>query len=446
MSPAHYDTQESLLREATLQAAAAYSAHAHAPKPFTPGESPVPVSGKCWNAEEVKNLVDASLDFWLTAGRYNERFEKAFAVCLGRRYALTVNSGSSANLLATAALCSPQLGERRLRPGDEVVTVAAGFPTTVAPLVQYGLVPVFVDAKAPTYNAVAEQIDAALSSRTRAVFLAHTLGNPFDVAAVKSLCAERGLLLAEDACDALGSTYTQDGKETLCGGFGHIGTFSFYPAHHITMGEGGAVVCDDAELYRILLSLRDWGRDCRCPPGRDNVCGRRYSHRFPLLPDGYDHKYVYSHLGYNLKITDMQAAVGLAQLAKLPEFTTARRRNFHRLHKALQSLDGDCLMLPEATAHADPSWFGFPLTLHPRFERRVLLEHLNAAKIGTRLLFAGNINRQPCFEGVPHRIAGALDGTDEIMRRGFWVGVFPGLRDEHMDYTAGVLLDWFKRR
>jgi CDP-6-deoxy-D-xylo-4-hexulose-3-dehydrase len=404
------------------------------------------VSGKCRDTQEVVNLVDASLDFWLTSGRYNERFEEAFAACLGRKYALTVNSGSSANLLAVAALCSPQLGERRLKPGDEVITAAAGFPTTVAPLVQYGLVPVFVDTSMPTYNIAAERLRDALSPRTRAVFTAHTLGNPFDVAAVKALCAERGLWLIEDACDALGSTYALDGREHLCGSFGQIGTFSFYPAHHITMGEGGAVVCDDADLYRILLSLRDWGRDCRCPPGRDNVCGRRYSRQFPMLPAGYDHKYVYSHLGYNLKITDMQAAVGLAQLEKLPEFTAARRRNFRRLHEALQPLSGDCVVLPEATPDAHPSWFGFLLTVHPRFERRALLEHLNAAKIGTRLLFAGNILRQPCFEGVPHRVAGSLEGTDTIMRRSFWVGVFPGLGDEHIDYTADVLLRRFRGR
>jgi CDP-6-deoxy-D-xylo-4-hexulose-3-dehydrase len=437
------DSREKSLRQAVLDAAEAYNALVHAPKPFVPGESPVPVSGKCWGAEEMRNLVDASLDFWLTAGRYNDRFEHAFAACLGRKHALTVNSGSSANLVAIASLCSPKLGERGLKPGDEVITVAAGFPTTVAPIVQHGLVPVFVDITPPTYNAAPERIAEAISPKTRAIFMAHTLGNPFDLQGVLALAKNRDLWLVEDSCDALGSTYALNGQNPRkCGGFGHFATFSFYPAHHITMGEGGAVVCDDPELYRIALSVRDWGRDCWCPPGHDDTCKRRYKWNFPLLPEGYDHKYVYSHLGYNLKITDMQAAVGLAQLERLPEFTATRRRNFNILYEALRPLDGGALILPQATAGAEPSWFGFPITLNPRFERRALLERLNAAKIGTRLLFAGNITRQPCFEGVPHRVVGELKGTDQIMRHCFWVGVYPGLTLPQIDYIGKQIIEY----
>jgi CDP-6-deoxy-D-xylo-4-hexulose-3-dehydrase len=434
------DEKEATLRQAVLDAAEAYNSHVRAPRPFAPGESPVPVSGKCWGAEEMRNLVDASLDFWLTAGRYNEKFEKTFAARLGRKHALTVNSGSSANLLALAALCSPLLKERRLKPGDEVMTVAASFPTTVAPIVQHGLIPVFVDVTPPTYNAAPQRIAEAVSPRTRAVFMAHTLGNPFDLESVLTLVRKHDLWLVEDSCDALGSTYTLDGQSPRkCGGFGHLATFSFYPAHHITMGEGGAVVCDDPELYHIALSLRDWGRDCRCPPGHDDICKRRYAWKFPQLPEGYDHKYVYSHLGYNLKITDMQAAVALAQLVRLPEFTAARRRNFAIVHEALRHLDGEHLVLPQATARAEPSWFGFPVTLNPRHDRRALLQHLNAARIGTRLLFAGNIVRQPCFAGVRHRIAGELSGTDRIMRHTFWLGVFPGLSEAHMEFIGETI-------
>jgi CDP-6-deoxy-D-xylo-4-hexulose-3-dehydrase len=430
------DSQEFVLRKAALDAAQAYNTYVYAQQPFVPGQSPVPVSGKYWGAEEIRNLVDASLDFWLTAGRYNDAFEETFAKRLGRRFALTVNSGSSANLLAVSALCSPLLKERRLKPGDEVITVAAGFPTTVAPLVQHGLVPVFVDACPPLYNAVPEQIADAVGPRTRAIFMAHTLGNPFDIAAVKAVADKHDLWFVEDSCDALGSTYTLGGKDGLCGSFGHIGTFSFYPAHHITMGEGGAVVCNDPLLRKILLSLRDWGRECWCPPGRDDTCKQRYSWQFAELPEGYDHKYVYSHLGYNLKLTDMQAAVGLAQLNRLDEFTAARRRNFDHLHTALAGLDGDLLTLPQPTAASNPSWFGFLLTLHKRVDRQKLLQHLNSKKIGTRLLFAGNIVRQPCFADVPHRIAAPLEGTDIIMRRTFWVGVYPGLSTAQMEYTG----------
>ena len=443
-------TENSTLRQNILDAAARYNNEVHAAKPFEPGVSPVAVSGKCWDEAEMRNLVDASLDFWLTTGRYNDQFEKRFADVVGRKHALTVNSGSSANLVAIATLCSPKLGDRRLKPGDEVITTAAGFPTTVAPIVQHGLIPVFVDVTPPTYNAVPEQIAAAVGSKTRAIFLAHTLGNPFDMDAVLAVARKHDLWIIEDSCDALGAEYTLSGESTprKCGSFGHIATYSFYPAHHITMGEGGAVLCDDTKLYRIAMSIRDWGRDCWCAPGHDDTCKQRYKKKFGSLPDGYDHKYVYSHLGYNLKITDMQAAVGLAQLDKLDAFGAARRRNFARLHAALAPLDaanGGPLILPKATRNADPSWFGFLITLNPQENRRALLEHLNERKIGTRLLFAGNMTRQPCFEGVPYRQVGDLPGTDQIMRHTFWVGTYPGLHDEHMDYIEDVLNTWFKK-
>lgn len=438
-----HDPKETALRNAALKAAVAYNEYAHTPKDFTPGMSAIPVSGKCWDAAEMRNLVDASLDFWLTSGRYNDAFETALAERLGRRFAFTVNSGSSANLLAISALCSPLLKERRLQPGDEVITVAAGFPTTVAPVVQCGLVPVFVDVHAPTYNPDPEAIAAAISPRTRAIFMAHTLGNPFDIGAIKAIALKHNLWLVEDSCDALGSTYTLDGKEGMCGSFGHIGTFSFYPAHHITTGEGGAVICDDPLLRKIILSMRDWGRDCWCPPGHDDTCKQRYSHAFPDLPYGYDHKYVYSHLGYNLKMTDMQAAIGLAQLEKLKAFTAARQRNFSQLYASLADFDGDHLILPQATQQSNPSWFGFLLTLHPRHNRQDMLEYLNSKKIGTRLLFAGNITRQPCFEGISHRIAGVLRGTDEILYQTLWVGCYPGLTEAHIEYMAETISAWF---
>lgn len=417
----------------------------HRPRPFVPGSSPVPVSGKCWGPEEMESLTDAAFDFWLTAGRFNDAFESSLARLLGRRHALTVNSGSSANLVAMTALCSPKLGQRRLRPGDEVITVAAGFPTTVAPIVQNGLVPVFVDVAPPTYNALPEHIEEAVGPRTRAIFMAHTLGNPFAVDAVLDIARRHDLWLIEDACDALGSRYAPlGGAARMCGGFGHLATFSFYPAHHITMGEGGAVVCDDPQLYRIALSLRDWGRDCWCAPGRDDSCKKRYEWSFPRLPQGYDHKYVYSHLGYNLKITDMQAAVGLRQLERLDDFVRARQRNFACLHEALQPLDGQYLILPQATPGGDPAWFGFLITLDPQVDRTALLQHLNKKKIGTRLLFAGNMLRQPCFEGVHCRQVGNLPGTDNILRNTFWVGCFPGLGQAQMEYMADILLKYCK--
>ena len=439
-------SMDKIFRAMGKKAARSHYKAVHAPREFVPGASSVPVSGKCWGAEEMESLTDASLDFWLTTGRFNDQFEESFARTVGRKHALSVNSGSSANLVAISTLCSPKLGERRLKPGDEVITVAAGFPTTVAPIVQNGLVPVFVDVTPPTYNAVPEQIAAAVGPRTRAIFLAHTLGNPFDINTVLQVAQKHNLWVIEDSCDALGARYTLNGEDTprMCGSFGHIATFSFYPAHHITMGEGGAVVCDDPKLYRIAMSMRDWGRDCWCAPGRDDSCHKRYQWKFPLLPEGYDHKYVYSHLGYNLKITDMQAAVGLRQLERLNAFVEARRRNFTRLHAALQKLDGDVLTLPQATAHSIPSWFGFLITLRPDVNRTALLEHLNARKIGTRLLFAGNMLRQPCFEGVASRQIGELQGTDTILRNTFWVGCFPGLGDTHIDYIGKAITEYFK--
>ena len=378
-------------------------------------------------------MVEASLDGWLTTGRFNEAFEKRLAEFLGVRFVLTVNSGSSANLVAMAALTSPRLGDRAIRPGDEVIGVAAGFPTTVNPILQAGAVPVFVDVTLPTYNVDVERLAAAITPRTRAIMLAHTLGNPFNLEAVTALCREHGLWLVEDCCDALGSTY----QGRLAGTFGDIGTLSFYPAHHMTMGEGGAVFTRSAELKKIVESFRDWGRDCFCPPGHDNTCNNRFGWKLGDLPQGYDHKYIYSHLGYNLKITDMQAACGLAQLDRLEGFIAARKHNFAFLRAALEPCQ-DQLILPEATAGSDPSWFGFLLTLRPesRHTRLDLVNHLNELKIGTRLLFAGNLLRQPYMAGRPQRVSGDLANTDLIMNRTFWIGVYPGLSEEMLAFAA----------
>ncbi|WP_053062314.1 lipopolysaccharide biosynthesis protein RfbH [Desulfovibrio sp. TomC] len=432
-----------LFRALGRQAAKGHYGACHTPGVFTPDVSPVPVSGKCYGAPEMENLVEAGFDFWLTTGRFNDAFEARLADWLGRKFCLTANSGSSANLLAIAALTSPKLEERRLRPGDEVLTVAAGFPTTVAPLVQCGLVPVFLDVDPATGNVRPEQLEAAVTDKTRLIFLAHTLGNPFDVAAVMAVARTHNLWVVEDCCDALGSRYARDGLDGMCGGFGHIATFSFYPAHHITMGEGGAVATDDPLLRKILMSFRDWGRDCWCPPGVDNTCSRRFDWKFPLLPAGYDHKYVYSHLGYNLKITDMQAAVGLAQLDRLDGFIQDRKRNFAYLTEALADLEGPWLTLPKATPGSAPSWFGYLMTLGPEAgNREELLQYMAEHKIGTRLLFAGNILRQPCAEGMPHRVAAPLDGTDVILRRSFWIGLYPGLCREQLDHAATCLRRW----
>jgi CDP-4-dehydro-6-deoxyglucose reductase, E1 len=422
--------------EEILALVAEYAAERHAPKGFDAASPSVPVSGRVFGPEEVVELVRTSLDFWLTAGPETKKFERALARAAGLRHALMVNSGSSANLAAITALTSPNLGDRRLRPGDEVITVAAGFPTTVNPIVQNGLVPVFVDVELPTYNIDPVQLEAAVSSRTRAVVIAHTLGNPFDLAAVTDLCQRHGLMLVEDCCDALGATY--DGRPV--GTFGDLATLSFYPAHHITTGEGGAVLANRGVMKRIVEIVRDWGRDCWCDPGCDNTCGKRFTQRFGTLPPGYDHKYVYSHLGYNLKATDMQAAVGLAQLARLDEFVAARRANHAHLRAALADME-DVLVLPDATPGSDPSWFGFAVTVRPDapFDRAQVVDHLESAGIATRLLFAGNLLRQPAYQDVEHRVVGSLETTDLVAQRTFWIGCYPGLTEAHLDYTVEQL-------
>lgn len=428
------------LREAILEKTREYATAVLSPSPFKPGSTPLPPSGKTLNADDYVALVDASLDGWLTSGRFNEEFEARLAGLIGVRHCRTANSGSSANLLAMSALTSPSLGERALRPGDEVITAAAGFPTTVNPILQNNLVPVFVDSAAPTYNPCLSAIAAAIGPKTRAIMLAHTLGNPFEVAEVRQLADDHGLWLVEDSCDALGTTY----RGRNVGTFGHIGTLSFYPAHHITMGEGGAVFSDDPVLARIIESFRDWGRDCWCPPGRENTCCKRYEWCLGELPAGYDHKYIYAHAGYNLKITDMQAAVGLSQLRRVDAFIAARKRNFAHLSRRLADLQ-EFLILPEATAESDPSWFGFPMLLTDAagVDRVDLLRYLDERRVGTRLLMAGNLVRQPYFAGRQYRIAGDLRGADEIMSRCFWVGVFPGLDEEKLDYLADQLGQFF---
>jgi len=412
------------LRQQILGLVEDYAALSLAPAAFVPGKTPVPPSGKLLGAEELKNMVEASLDGWLTAGRFNEAFEQQLGKFLGVKHVLTVNSGSSANLVAFNTLTSPRLGDRAIQKGDEVITVAAGFPTTVNPILQFGAVPVFVDIELGTYNINASLIEQAIGPKTRAIMLAHTLGNPFNLEVVTALCKKHKLWLVEDCCDALGSSY----QGRLVGTFGDIATLSFYPAHHITMGEGGAVFTNNDELRRIAESIRDWGRDCFCGPGKDNTCGKRFDWKLGELPHGYDHKYTYSHLGYNLKISDMQAACGLAQLQKLPQFIQARKDNFQYLHSALAPLQ-EFLMLPEPTKGADPSWFGFPITLKENapVTRLDLLTYLDQEKIGTRLLFAGNLTRQPSLQNQTYRVASTLINTDTVMRNTFWVGVQPAL-------------------
>ena len=431
-----------------------YADLAFATREFVPGVTPIAPSGKVIGAPELQYLVESSLDGWLTTGRFNREFESQLASFVGARHALTVNSGSSANLLAVAALTSPKLGERALKAGDEVITVAAGFPTTVNPLLHYGLVPVFVDITIPTYNIDVDQIEAAITPKTKAIVLAHTLGNPFDLTEVVKLARQYGLWLIEDCCDALGSTYTpiepmtdalgktiQVGETRHVGTFGDIGTLSFYPAHQITMGEGGAVFTSNGQLKRILESFRDWGRDCFCEPGRDNTCRKRFEYQLGELPYGYDHKYTYSHAGYNLKITDMQAAVGLAQLQRLPDFVDARRRNFRRLSDDLRGLE-DYLSLPEATAHAEPSWFGFPVTLK-QHQRTDFIAYLQRKKIDSRLLFAGNLTRQPYFSGRTYRQVGDLAITDRVMCNTLWLGCFPGITSLMLDYMIESINEFF---
>ena len=403
---------------------------------FVPGESPVPVSGKVFDADEVRHLVDASLDFWLTTGRFAHEFERSLADWLGVRHAILVNSGSSANLLALTALTSETLGDRRLKPGDEVITCAAGFPTTVNPILQNGLVPVFLDVTIPTYNMDVSRLEEAVGERTRAIMVAHTLGNPFDVDAVLEVAKRHKLWIIEDTCDALGATW----QARKVGTFGDLATISFYPAHHITLGEGGAVLTSDPTLKRIVESLRDWGRDCWCDTGVANTCKKRFGWQFGELPYGYDHKYIYSHIGYNLKATDMQAAIGVAQLKKLPRFIERRRANFTRLRRCLEPLQ-EQLILPEATPGSEPSWFGLPLTLRESssVSRHALIEFLDSRRIGTRLLFGGNLLRQPAYRAIPHRRVGALEEADRVMRQTFWVGVFPGLSEPMLDFIAASI-------
>lgn len=424
------------LRRRILSLIPAYYESTWPGRPFRPGVDPVPVSGKVFDAADLELLMDASLDFWLTTGRYAARFEKELAAFVGVRHALLTNSGSSANLLAVSALTSPLLGERQLKAGDEVITVAAGFPTTVNPILQNGLVPVFVDIEIPTYNIDVNMLEAALSERTRAIVIAHTLGNPFQLREVQQFASKHHLWLVEDMCDALGARY--DGQNV--GTFGDLATLSFYPAHHITMGEGGAVLTRSPLLKKIVESFRDWGRDCWCEPGKDNTCGKRFAHQLGGLPFGYDHKYTYSHIGYNLKATDMQAAVGVSQLAKLPGFIEARRRNFTQLRSALEDLK-EFLILPEASPAAEPSWFGFPITVRPEapLDRKELVAALEDRRIGTRLLFGGNLTRQPAYIGANYRVVGELIRTDLVMTNTFWVGVYPGLTREMLDYVSEAM-------
>lgn len=411
--------------------------------PFIPGESRIAYGGRVFDAEELVALVDSSLDFWLTTGRYAKEFETKFASFLGANYCSLTNSGSSANLLAFMALTSPILGDRRILPGDEIVTVAAAFPTTIAPIVQYGAIPVFVDMDIPTYNIDCSQLEDALSDKTKAVMLAHTLGNPFDIKAIKTFCGQHDLWLIEDNCDALGTRYLLDTEWVYTGTVGHLGTFSFYPAHHITMGEGGAVVTNDPLLKGLVESFRDWGRDCSCDPGQDNRCGKRFDQQLGDLPYGFDHKYVYSHLGYNLKLTDMQAAIGCAQLDKLPDFIKARKQNFQTLLEGLRDLK-DFFILPSVTLGSDPSWFGLPITVRYKtsFSRLDLIRHLESQKIATRLLFGGNIVRQPCMAGRYCRQIGDLPNTDRIMNDTFWLGVYPGFTQQMTDFILSSIREF----
>lgn len=428
------------IKSQILELVEQYAQEKYRPQSFIAGESIIPPSGKVIGKEELMNMVEASLDGWLTTGRFNTAFEKKLAEFLGVKFALSVNSGSSANLVAFCTLTSPKLGERAIKKGDEVISVAAGFPTTVNPALQFGAIPVFVDVDLATHNINANLIEAAISPKTKAIMLAHTLGNPFNLDKVTEICKKYNLWLVEDTCDALGATY--NGQKV--GTFGDIGTLSFYPAHHITMGEGGAVFTNNAQLKAIAESFRDWGRDCYCAPGMDNTCGCRFSQQHGDLPFGYDHKYVYAHAGYNLKITDMQAACGLAQLDKLEGFIKKRRENFAYLNERLQTLSG-FIHLPEATPNSEPSWFGFPITLKDGCgtDRVQLIQYLDQHKIGTRLLFAGNLIRQPYFKDVNYRVVGSLENTDKTMRDTFWIGIFPGLGIEHFDYVAEKFEEFF---
>lgn len=432
--------KERLLRKQVLDAAIKYYEYKHKPqKTFEEGDR-ISYGGRFFDEKEISNLVDSALDFWLTTGKYSEKFEKNFAKFLGVKYCSLTNSGSSANLLAFMALTSHKLGERRIKKGDEVITVAAGFPTTVAPIIQYGAIPVFLDVTLPSYNIDVSKLDEALTDKTKAVMIAHTLGNPFDLQAVKTFCDQHNLWLVEDNCDALGSKYFIDGEWQYTGTIGHIGTSSFYPPHHITMGEGGAVYTNDVMLKRLVESFRDWGRDCWCPSGHDDTCTHRFTQQFGELPVGYDHKYVYSHLGYNLKVTDMQAAIGCAQLEKLTSIIDIRRKNWQKLHTGLADL-ANVFIFPEANTSSEPSWFGFLLTVKEKvnFTRDELVQFLEKNKIQTRMLFAGNLVKHPCFDemrdnGTGYRTVGTLTNTDKIMNHTFWIGVYPGMTEAMLDF------------
>ncbi len=433
---------QDVMKEKILALVKEYCELYHKPKAFAIGNR-IGYAGRVYDYEEMVNLVDSALEFWLTSGRYTREFETDFAQMLGVKHCSLVNSGSSANLLAFMALTSPLLKERRIQRGDEVITVAAGFPTTVAPIIQYGAVPVFVDVTIPQYNIDVIALEKALSLKTKAVMLAHTLGNPFELKTVREFCKRHHLWLVEDNCDALGSEYIIDGKTKKTGTIGDIGTSSFYPPHHLTMGEGGAVYTDNPLLHKIIRSFRDWGRDCMCPSGRDNLCGHRFDGQYGDLPQGYDHKYVYSHFGYNLKATDMQAAIGCAQLKKLPFFTGKRRHNFERLYEGLQDLRNK-IILPEACPNSNPSWFGFLMTCKDGVERRTVVSHIEARGIQTRMLFAGNLTKHPCFDemrksSVGYRVVGNLENTERIMKNTFWVGVYPGMTDETIDYMVRTI-------
>ena len=443
MAESKSDTKKDAMRQEILELVGKYYAEAFPKKPFLGGISQLPVSGKVFDADELTNLVDSSLDFWLTSGRYAHEFEEEFAKVMGVKHAMLCNSGSSANLLAVSALKSDRLGKRALVDGDEVITLAAGFPTTVNPIIQNRLIPVFIDCELGTYDATAEQMQAALSPKTRAIVMAHTLGNPFNLDAVMQIAKENKLFVIEDSCDAVGATY--DGKPV--GSFGDLSTASFYPAHHMTMGEGGCVQAKTASMRKIVESLRDWGRDCWCPTGEDNTCGRRFDWELGGLPYGYDHKYTYSHIGYNLKLTDMQAAVGVAQLKKLPGFIAARRKNFNRLYEGLKKYE-EFFILPQSTPKSEPSWFGFLITIRPGspFGRYDLVQHLESHRIGTRQLFGGNLLQQPAYQNIEHRVSGTLKNSEIISLNAFWIGVYPGLTDEMIDYMIGTLSEFIENK
>lgn len=439
-----WESEQSARQEILELVSDYYHTYKEPKQSFQPGQR-ITYAGRVFDEKEMCSLVDAALDFWLTTGRYAEEFEREFAKYLGVRFASLTNSGSSANLLAFSALTAPELGERRIKRGDEVITVAAGFPTTVTPVIQYGAVPVFVDVTIPQYNIDVTKLESALSEKSKAVMIAHTLGNPFDLAAVKAFCDKHGLWLVEDNCDALGSTYELDGRTCLTGTVGDIGTSSFYPPHHMTMGEGGCVYTNDPLLHRLINSYRDWGRDCACPSGKDNFCGHRFDGQYGELPKGYDHKYVYSHFGYNLKVTDMQAAIGCEQLKKFPGFVERRRHNWARLHKALEGVQ-DKLILPEAAPNSNPSWFGFMMTVREGIDREKIVRYVEGKGVQTRMLFSGNLVKHPCFDEMRrsrqgYRVAGTLENTDRIMRDTFWVGVYPGMTDEMIDFMARTILE-----